>query len=40
MVIKTKGDDNLLLFEATIEGVEAYFLNTALKFYRQNGKVH
>lgn len=39
MVIKSKEHDELLLFEATTEGVEAYFINTALKYYRQNGKV-
>lgn len=39
MIIKTNAHDELLLFEATMDGVEAYLLNTALKFYRQNAKV-
>ena len=39
MVIKRRDGDHLLLFEATMEGVEAYLLNTAMKYYRQSGKV-
>jgi len=39
MVVKVRGHDTLRLFEATMDGVEAYYLNTGLKYYLQNGRV-
>jgi len=39
MVVKRRDRKGLRLFEATMEGVETYLLNSALKFYRENSKV-
>jgi len=39
MVIHRRERSQLLLFEATMDGVDAYLLNTAMKYYRSTGKV-
>jgi hypothetical protein len=39
MVVKLRGKTALRLFEATMEGVETYFLNSSLQAYRSHAVV-
>ena len=39
MIVRQKGKSNLRLFEATMDGVETYFLNSSLNVYLENAKV-